>query len=164
MPAFDAARKRVSQNRSRRMGRQQAFANSRDRAFGVCIRNFAEHALRCRRDIAWLSRARGHDFFRWVSPMAAFGGHGVLPSSFMSGSAHRGPASFRATKHDQCRLLRHSRRTWCRFRDSHHRTLSPGARRRRTASASHCHVGGKTWTRGFLWCAHDSGRFSRARC
>ncbi len=112
MPALDAARKRVSQNRSRRMGRQQAAANSRDRALGVCIRNFVEHALRCRRDIAWFSRARQHDFFRWVSPMAAFGGHGVLPSSLMFGGANCGTASFRAAKHDQCRLLRHSRRTW----------------------------------------------------
>src|SRR6266481_9461080 len=77
MPALDATRERVSQNRSRRVGRQQAFANSRDRAFSVCIRNFVEYALRCRRDIAWLSRAREHDFFRWVSQMAAFGGHGV---------------------------------------------------------------------------------------
>ena len=85
-------------------------ANSRDRALGVCIRNFVEHALRCRRDIAWLSRACGHDFFRWVSPMAAFGGHGVLPSSLLPGGAYCGPASFRAAEHDQCRLLRDSRR------------------------------------------------------
>src|SRR6266403_4124380 len=106
MPALNAARKRVPENRSRRMGRQQAFANSSDRAFGVCIRNFVEYALRCRRDIAWLSRAREHDFFRWVSPMAAFGGHGVLPSSLMFGSANCRPASFRAAEHDQCRLLR----------------------------------------------------------
>src|SRR6266487_3518700 len=105
MPALDAARKRVSENRNRKMGQQQAFANSRDRALGVCIRDFVEHALRCRRDIAWLSRAREHDFFRWVSPMAAFGGHGVLPSSVMSGSAYCGPDSFRAAEHDQCRLL-----------------------------------------------------------
>src|SRR6478752_9206325 len=105
MPALNAARKRVSENRSRRMGRQQALANSSDRALGVCIRNFVEYALRCGRDIAWLGRARGHDFFRWVSPMAAFGGHGVLPSSVVSGSAYCRTASLRAAKHDQCWLL-----------------------------------------------------------
>src|SRR5437667_4451756 len=105
MPALDATRERVSQNRSRRVGRQQAFANSSDRAFGVCIRNFVEHALRCRRDIAWLSRARERDFFCWVSTMAAFGGHGILPSSLMSRGANCGTSSFRAAKHDQYRLL-----------------------------------------------------------
>src|SRR6476646_1278393 len=112
MPALNAERKRVSENRGRKMGRQQAFANSSDWALGVCVRNFVEYVLRCRRDIAWFSRARGHDFFRWVSPMVAFGGHGVLPSSVMSGSAYCGPASFWATEHDQGGLLRHSRRTW----------------------------------------------------
>src|SRR5580765_4421992 len=101
MPALDAARERLSQNRSRRVGRQPVTANSRDWTLGVCIRNFVEHALRCRGDIAWLSRAREHDFFRWVSPMAAFGGHGILPSSVMSGSAYCGPASFRAAEYDQ---------------------------------------------------------------
>src|SRR6476646_10369791 len=111
MPALNAARKRLSENRSRRMERQQAFANSSDRALGVCIRNFVEYALRCRRNIAWVSCAREHDFFRWVSPMAAFGGHGVLPSSLVFGSADCGPASLRAAEHDQCGLLRDSRRT-----------------------------------------------------
>ena len=82
------------------MGCQPPAANSRDGALGVCVRNFIEHAIRCRRDIAWLSRARRHDFFRWVSTLAPSGGHGVLPSSLLSRSAYCGPASFRATEHD----------------------------------------------------------------
>src|SRR5258708_26688299 len=111
MPAFDAPRERLSQNRNRRMGRQPPSTNSRDRALGVRVRDFVEHALRCRRDVDWLSRARERNFFYWVLAMAAFGGHGVLPSSLLSGSAYRGTASFWATEHDQCWVLRHSRRT-----------------------------------------------------
>ena len=38
------------------------------------VSEFVKHALRCRRDIAWLSRACEHDFFRWVPPMAALAG------------------------------------------------------------------------------------------
>src|SRR5215468_12579902 len=101
MPALDAARKRIPENCNRRMGRQPAVANSPDRTVGICVRNFVEHALRCCRDIAWLGRARKHDFFCWISAMAAFGGHGVLPSSLVSGSAYCGTASFRAAEHDQ---------------------------------------------------------------
>ena len=108
MPALDAARKQVSQNRSQRMGRQQAITNSRNWALCVCIRDFAEHALRRRGYIAWLSRARGHDFFCWVSTLAASGWDGVLPAPLMSVSADCGTAFFRATEHDQRGVLRHS--------------------------------------------------------
>src|SRR5215470_18861663 len=111
MPALDAARERITKDCSRRMGRQPTAADSGDWAIGVCVRNFIEHALRCGCDIAWLSRAREHDFFRRVSPMATAGGHGVLPSSLLPGSAYCGPDPFRATEHDQRWFLRNSRRT-----------------------------------------------------
>src|SRR5437867_6926863 len=108
MPALDAARERVSRNGWRTMGRQPAAANSRDRALGVCIRDFAEHALRRRGDVAWLSRACGRDFFCWISSMAASGGYGVLPAILLSHSTNRGSASFLAIEHDQRGVFRHS--------------------------------------------------------
>src|SRR5215831_9564653 len=101
MPAFDAPRERVSRNGWQTMGRQPAAANSGDWALCVCIRDFAEHALRRRGNVAWFSRAGGDDFFCWISTVAASGWDGILPSALLSGSAYCGTASFRAAEHDQ---------------------------------------------------------------
>src|SRR5215467_14690749 len=100
MPALDAARKRISRNGWPRMERQQAFANSRNRALGFCIGDFSEYALRRGGDLAWLSRASEHNFFCRLSMLAAIGRHGILPSPLLPCSADCGSAAFRPTEHD----------------------------------------------------------------
>src|SRR4029453_18791731 len=71
MPAFDAGGKQVSCNRRRWMESRIAFgiAGPGDRALGLCIGNFAEHALRRCGDLAWLGAAGRHNFVcfrRWL--------------------------------------------------------------------------------------------------
>src|SRR4029434_1088349 len=122
------------------MGREQTVANSRDRALCVCIRDFAEHALRRRGDLAWLSGAGGHDFLCWISTVAASGWDGALPLAVLFGSADCGTACFRAAEYDQRGVLRHTCRARCGFCDSYDRTLSPGERGWRTLSAGCCHI------------------------
>src|ERR1051325_3413687 len=161
MPAFVAARQRIPKDCSRRMGRRSSAANSDNRSLGICFRNFVEHALRCRLCISWLNYPREHDFFRRLSAMAASGGHGVLSSFLLPRCTHCRAGSLWATEHDQRWLLRHSGRTRRRFCDSHHRTLLPGARRWRSASASDRDFRRETWTGGFLWRAYNSSWFSR---
>ncbi len=67
-----------------------------------------------------------------------------------------------STQHGQRRLLCHSRRAGCRFRNSHARAVPPGACRRRTTSESYCHFRRKTWSSGVLWRAHDCSWIPRA--
>src|SRR5438552_11422861 len=146
------------------MGSRIAFgiANPRDRAASFCVGNLVEHALRRRSNIAWIGRAGGHHFLCRFSPMAAARGHGILSSPILFGRTHSRTDTFRATQHDQRWLLRDSRRTRRRFRNSYHWTLPPGARRWRTASASHRHFSGKTRPRDFFWRAYHSSRISCA--
>src|SRR5438874_10117614 len=85
MPAFDARSKQVSRNRRRGMESRIAFgiAGPRDRSLGLCIGNFAEHALRRRGDIAGFGLPGRHNFLCWFSPMASATGHGSLPSPLL---------------------------------------------------------------------------------
>src|SRR6266545_2814418 len=135
-------------------------ASPRDWALGLCIGNFAEHALRRRGNFAWLGAAGSHDFLCWFSPLASPTWHGTLPSPLLPGCPNSRATSLRATQHDQRRILRDSRRPWSRLRDSHYRALSPGALGRRGASSSNRNIDSKTWTRGFLRRTHHSCRFS----
>ena len=162
MPAFNARSKQVSRNRRRGMESQIAFGitGPRDRSLGLCIGNFAEHALRRRGDVAGFGHPGRHNFLCWFSPMASATGHGSLPAPLLPGCSNSRATSFRATQHDQRRFLRDSRRSWSRLLDSHYRTLSPGALRWRTASASNRNIDSKTWTRDFFRCTHHSSRFS----
>src|SRR5258708_28496372 len=138
----------------------RSVASPRDWTLGLCIRNFAEHALRRPGDVAWLGAGGRDDFLCWFSPLASATGDGTLPSPLLSGCSNSGGTPFRATQHDQRWFLRDSRRPWGRLRDSYHRALSSGALRWRTASASNRNIDSKTWTRGFLRCAHHGRRFS----
>src|SRR6185312_1833879 len=158
MPAFNARSKQVSCNRYRGL-EWWSVASPRDWALGLCIGNFAEHALRRRSDVAWLGVAGRHDFLCWFSPLASAAGNGTLPSPLLSGCSYSGATPFCATQHDQRWFLRDSRRPWGRLRDSDYRAVSSGALRWRTAFASNRNVDSKTWTRGFLRCAHHGGRF-----
>src|SRR4029450_4991551 len=102
MPAFDARGKQVSCNRRRWMESRIAFgiAGPGDWALGLCIGNFAEHALRRCGDLAWLGAAGRHNFLCWFSPMASAAGHGTLPSPLLPGCSNARATPFRATQHD----------------------------------------------------------------
>src|SRR6266487_2278200 len=162
MPALDAPRERVSCDRRRRLERR-SIANFHHWAAGFCVGDFLEHALRRRRDAAWLNPAGRRDLLCRVSPNAfGAGGHGVLPSPLLLDRTDGWAALVWTTQHGQRRLLCHSRRAGCRFRNSHARAVPPGACRRRTTSESYCHFRRKTWSSGVLWRAHDCSWIPRA--
>ena len=159
MPAFDAPGKSVSLASMRRLERR-CIGNSRDRARRVCRGNFPEHALRHRRDPAWIDPARQRHFFYWISSLDSTVRNGVFTPAFMFGGAGAGPSPFWPAQHGGGRVLRDPGGPGRRFCNPDLRTLPASARRWRVASRGHCHLSGKTWPRRFFWRAHHRRRFS----
>ena len=161
MSAPDAAGECISRTSARGLG-GRAARSSGDWPLRLCRRNFIEHALRHRRDLARIDFARRHHLFLWLSSLDSASRNGVFASAFLFGGAGTRPFGFWTTEHGRRRVLRDSGRLGRRFRNSYLWALPASADRQRIASRCHRHLGCKTWTRRFFRRAHNRCRLSRA--
>src|SRR5436305_1420833 len=142
MPAIDAAGECVLRSTAGWLGRRSARRAS-DRPLSLRRGDFAEHALRHRRDACQLSLARWARVLCWFSPLDSAVRNGVRTFAFMPGRAGGWASDLWATEHAGGGLLCDPCWAWRRFRDPDFRPLSTGADRRRGLSAIDRHFGGE---------------------
>src|SRR5205085_9647893 len=82
MSAFDAAGQRISCSGHRRMERWTR-RSSDYRTGGICLGDFAEHALRHRGNTRQLRVAGGFRFLHRVSPLDAISWNGIRALAFL---------------------------------------------------------------------------------